>query len=125
MFSHNILRINDSQTHPNPLIYFISSLKSSSRSQQATKKAEEILFRVAAIGTIHFLHLSFLVYPIMKKNGLKVKSLKEHAWNPVFAGRNFNAGEVIELVLTGRNGAWAHEGYIVSVMLHELSHCLK
>ena len=36
---------------------------------------------------------------LCKENHLYANSFEEHGWNPVFGGRNWNAGEVIESVL--------------------------
>jgi hypothetical protein len=40
-----------------------------------------------------------------------------------FIGRNFNAGEVIQLVLKSRSGAWLPFRHVQMVMMHELAHC--
>lgn len=37
--------------------------------------------------------------PLMRETGISVRSFEEVNYNRVFAGRNWNAGEVIELVL--------------------------
>lgn len=50
-------------------------------------------------------------------------ALAEHEWNPEFAGRNFNAGELIELVLRGKSGQWLPFRHVQLVMMHELAHC--
>lgn len=50
-------------------------------------------------------------------------ALAEHEWNPEFAGRNFNAGELIELVLRGKSGQWLPFKHVQLVMMHELAHC--
>lgn len=52
-------------------------------------------------------------------------SLEEYAPNPEFIGRNFNAGEVIQLVLKTRAGAWLPFRSVVMVMMHELAHCVQ
>jgi DNA-dependent metalloprotease WSS1 len=104
-----MLRLNDNGKHPNHLIYFISCHPN--QSQQEKEKSTEILNRIAAI-----------VYPVMKSQGLLVKSLKEHEYNSVFAGRNFNSGEVVELVLRDKRGNYVPEEFVLQVMLHELSH---
>lgn len=59
----------------------------------------------------------------MKSHYINVMSLEEYASNPEFAGRNFNAGEVIQLVLRTRNGAWLPFRHVQMVMVHELAHC--
>jgi hypothetical protein len=59
----------------------------------------------------------------MKANHTAVMALAEHEWNPEFAGRNFNAGELIELVLRGKSGQWLPFKHVQLVMMHELAHC--
>ncbi|BGP23103.1 WLM domain containing protein [Rhodotorula toruloides] len=60
--------------------------------------------------------------PIMKEWGFGVNSLIEHEWNPTFAGRNWNAGEIIEIVLRRRDGSFAPYQFLLYVMCHELAH---
>ena len=43
--------------------------------------------------------LAAVFEPLMRETGISVRSLEEANYNRVFAGRNWNAGEVIELVL--------------------------
>ena len=45
----------------------------------------------------------------MKQHGIIVKSLMEHEFNNEFLGRNFDAGEVVELVLRNRRGSFAYD----------------
>ncbi|KAK7741478.1 hypothetical protein SLS63_001033 [Diaporthe eres] len=52
-----------------------------------------------------------------------IKPLKEYEPNPEFVGRNFNAGEIIQLVLKARSGHWLPFNYVQMVMMHELAHC--
>ena len=60
----------------------------------------------------------------MKEQHISVMSLEEYEPNPEFAGRNFNAGEVIQLVLKSRlTGRWLPFEYVQMVMMHELAHC--
>ncbi|KAK7951981.1 WLM domain containing protein [Apiospora aurea] len=60
----------------------------------------------------------------MKKNHLSVMSLEEYEPNREFVGRNFNAGEVIQLVLKSPStGRWLPFHYVQMVMMHELAHC--
>ena len=87
----------------------------------------------------------------MRELGISVRSLEEAKWNGVFAGRNWNAGEVIEIVLRRPNGSFAPLRWLVRqiqalsfvdyapsfrfdqnfdnrcsqiyVMAHELAHC--
>ncbi|KAF3902573.1 hypothetical protein ABW21_db0207306 [Orbilia brochopaga] len=59
----------------------------------------------------------------MKKHFLYVMALEEFPPNREFWGRNFNGGEVIQLVLKSpHNGMWLPMPMIQSVMLHELAH---
>ncbi|KAL1602465.1 hypothetical protein SLS60_005881 [Paraconiothyrium brasiliense] len=92
---------------PNAHINFIRPLPG-----PTAKSAEEILNRVAAI-----------CYPFMKSNMILVQALEEFPFNREFVGRNFNAGEVIQLVLRDRNGMWLPQRMIEMVMVHELAHC--
>jgi len=56
----------------------------------------------------------------MKKNYINVRSLEEYEPNREFVGRNFNAGEVIQLVLKcTRTGKWLPFNYVQMVMMHE------
>ena len=51
-------------------------------------------------------------------------SLEEFPPNREFVGRNFNAGEVIQLVLKSPStGRWLPFEYVQMVMMHELAHC--
>lgn len=60
------------------------------------------------------------VVPVMKEHHLSVMSLEEYEPNPEFVGRNFNAGEVIQLVLKARfTGRWLPFEYVQMVMMHE------
>lgn len=62
--------------------------------------------------------------PIMKEHHLSVTSLEEFPPNREFVGRNFNAGEVIQLVLKSpSSGRWLPFRYVQMVMMHELAHC--
>jgi len=56
----------------------------------------------------------------MKEHHLSVMSLEEYEPNAEFVGRNFNAGEVIQLVLKARfTGHWLPFDYVQMVMMHE------
>lgn len=62
--------------------------------------------------------------PIMREHHLSVMSLEEYEPNREFVGRNFNAGEVIQLVLKSpTTGRWLPFQYVQMVMMHELAHC--
>lgn len=100
-------RINERTQRPNALINFIRTIPG-----PTSTTAEQILNRVAAI-----------CYPFMKANMVLVQVLEEFPYNNEFVGRNFNAGEVIQLVLRDRNGKWLPQRMVEMVMVHELSHC--
>jgi hypothetical protein len=55
----------------------------------------------------------------MREHHLSVMSLEEYEPNPEFVGRNFNAGEVVQLVLKARSGHWLPFNYVQMVMMHE------
>ncbi|KAG8630629.1 hypothetical protein KVT40_002248 [Elsinoe batatas] len=78
------LRLNEKHLHPNPRITFIKPLPSLS----TTPLAELFLQKIAA-----------QCYPIMKAHSLSITTLEEFPPNREFWGRNFNGGEVIQLVL--------------------------
>ncbi|KAF9770728.1 hypothetical protein IL306_011670 [Fusarium sp. DS 682] len=60
----------------------------------------------------------------MRENYLYVTSLEEYEPNREFVGRNFNAGEVVQLVLKSPStGRWLPFNYVQMVMMHELAHC--
>ncbi|EPS45672.1 hypothetical protein H072_333 [Dactylellina haptotyla CBS 200.50] len=100
-------RLNEKVQRPNKHINFIKPLEGPDKAI-----AQDILERVAAV-----------VYPIMKKHVLYVMALEEFPPNREFWGRNFNGGEVIQLVLKNpHNGMWLPMPMIQSVMLHELAH---
>ncbi len=62
----------------------------------------------------------------MKANHLAIMSLEEYEPNPEFVGRNFNAGEVIQLVLKAPfTGHWLSFRTVQMVMMHELAHCVQ
>jgi hypothetical protein len=100
-------RLNERTQRPNALINFIRTIPGPS-----SPTAENILNRVAAV-----------CYPFMKANMILVQALEEFPYNTEFVGRNFNAGEVIQLVLRDRNGRWLPQRMVEMVMVHELAHC--
>lgn len=66
------------------------------------------------------------MHPIMKANHLSITSLEEYEPNREFVGRNFNAGEVIQLVLRAPySGHWLSFRSVQMVMIHELAHCAQ
>lgn len=100
-------RLNERTQRPNPNINFIRT-----RPGPTSSTAEQILNRVAAI-----------CYPFMKSASIYVQALEEFPFNTEFVGRNFNAGEVIQLVLRDRQGRWLPQKTVEMVMVHELAHC--
>jgi len=101
-------RINERVKRPNALINFIKPLEGPDKAL-----AQDFLERVAAI-----------CYPIMKENHIVVMALEEYLPNPEFIGRNFNAGEVIQLVLKApHTNQWLPFKHVQMVMMHELAHC--
>ncbi|KAH0368608.1 WLM domain-containing protein, partial [Aureobasidium melanogenum] len=101
-------RINERKKRPNALINFIKPLETPDKAL-----AQVFLERVAAI-----------CYPIMKQNHIVVMALEEYPPNPEFIGRNFNAGEVIQLVLKApHTNQWLPFKHVQMVMMHELAHC--
>ncbi len=56
----------------------------------------------------------------MREHHLYVMSLEEYEPNREFVGRNFNAGEIIQLVLKSQlTGRWLPFEYVQMVMMHE------
>ncbi|KAJ9157800.1 WLM domain-containing protein [Pleurostoma richardsiae] len=103
-----IQRINAKKSQPNERIVFIKPLKGPDEAV-----AQEFLERIAA-----------QCLPIMKEHLLSVMTLEEYEPNREFVGRNFNAGEVIQLVLKSPStGHWLPFNYVQMVMMHELAHC--
>ncbi|KAH9879758.1 hypothetical protein J1614_001781 [Plenodomus biglobosus] len=100
-------RLNERTQRPNAHINFIRTLPGPSSST-----AEHILNRVAAV-----------CYPFMKMHTILVQALEEYPYNREFVGRNFNAGEVIQLVLRDARGRWLPQRMVEMVMVHELAHC--
>ncbi|KAH8930075.1 WLM-domain-containing protein [Atractiella rhizophila] len=101
-------RINEREANPNKHFAFISEQKGWPNAEEARK----ILRALVA-----------LFNPVMKEHGLWVTSLDEHEWNPQWAGKNWNAGEKIELVIRRPNGVFLPPQMLVFVMCHELAHC--
>lgn len=103
-----IQRINAKKSQPNPQIMFIKPLKGPDEAI-----AQDFLERIAA-----------QCLPIMKEHHISVMSVEEYEPNREFVGRNFNAGEVIQLVLKSPStGRWLPFHYVQMVMMHELAHC--
>ncbi|KAK4152424.1 kelch repeat-containing protein 3 [Chaetomidium leptoderma] len=106
-----IQRLNAKRSQPNDRIVFIKPLKGPGHDI-----AQDFLERIAA-------QCCKCNLPIMREHHLSVMSLEEYEPNPEFVGRNFNAGEVIQLVLKARSGHWLPFNYVQMVMMHELAHC--
>ncbi|RFU72032.1 hypothetical protein TARUN_10230 [Trichoderma arundinaceum] len=105
-----IQRINAKKSQPNPHIIFIKPLKG-----RDEPIAQDFLERIAA-----------QCLPVMRKHHIHVMSLEEFPPNREFVGRNFNAGEVIQLVLKSPgSGRWLPFNYVQMVMMHELAHCAQ
>ncbi|CAK7265031.1 hypothetical protein SEPCBS119000_001303 [Sporothrix epigloea] len=104
-----IQRLNARRSQPNPHIVFIKPLKGPDE-----EIARQFLERIAA-----------QCVPIMREHSLSVMTLEEYEPNREFVGRNFNAGEVIQLVLKaqGAGHRWLPFQYVQMVMMHELAHC--
>ncbi|QSZ29238.1 hypothetical protein DSL72_003750 [Monilinia vaccinii-corymbosi] len=101
-------RINAKRTQPNSHIVFIKPITGPDESQ-----SQEFLERIAAQCS-----------PIMNKHRLSVASLEEYPPNLEFWGRNFNNGEVIQLVLKSPStGRWLPFKFVQMAMMHELAHC--
>lgn len=100
------LRLNDKDTSRNPYINFVTALPGS-RQEEALRRLQQ---------------LAAMVKPLMKDQGFHINSLEEFEHNQEFAGRCWNNGEVIELVLTIANGSWMPLQYVLYVFCHELAH---
>lgn len=101
-------RINSKKSTPNKNIVFIKPRPGPDQSM-----SQDYLERIAA-----------QCVPIMNKNFLSVVSLEEYEPNFEFWGRNFNHGEVIQLVLKSpTTGRWLPFKFVQMVMMHELAHC--
>ncbi|KAB8343122.1 hypothetical protein FH972_022715 [Carpinus fangiana] len=104
----NILRLNQRSLHPNERVVFIKALPG-----PGSDTGEDFLKRLAA-----------QCFPIMRDHHLSVTTLEEYEPNREFLGRNFNAGEVIQLVLKSHSGRWLPFRHVQMVMMHELAHCM-
>ncbi|PSR92251.1 WLM domain-domain-containing protein [Coniella lustricola] len=109
-----IQRLNARKSQPNERIVFIKPLKGSHEAV-----AQDFLERIAA-----------QCLPIMKEHHLSLTTLEEYEPNREFVGRNFNNGEIVQLVLRSRssssdNPRWLPFHYVQMVMMHELAHCVQ
>lgn len=100
-------RLNERTQRPNTFINFIKPLPGPDQ-----ELAQDFLERIAAI-----------CYPVMRAHHISVMTLEEHIPNREFVGRNFNAGEVIQLCLKSLDGRWLSFRTVQMVMMHELAHC--
>lgn len=100
------LRLNDKDTTRNPYINFVTALPGP-RHDQALHRLQQ---------------LAAMVKPLMKDQAFHINSLEEFEHNAEFAGRCWENGEVIELVLTNANGTWIPLQYVLFVFCHELAH---
>ncbi|KIX05965.1 uncharacterized protein Z518_03939 [Rhinocladiella mackenziei CBS 650.93] len=108
----NTLRLNHQKSsHPNDRIVFIKPLPRPPSDQASYDLADTFLHAIAA-----------QCLPIMKNHYLSVTTLEEYEPNPEFIGRNFNNGEIIQLVLRSKSGAWVPFNMVQMVMMHELAH---
>lgn len=108
----NTLRLNHAlSSHPNDRIVFIKPLPRPPTDKVSYDSADTFLRAIAA-----------QCLPIMKKHHLAVTTLAEHEPNREFIGRNFNNGEIIELVLRTHAGGWVSFLMVQMVMMHELAH---
>ncbi|EMD34058.1 hypothetical protein CERSUDRAFT_97984 [Gelatoporia subvermispora B] len=103
------IRLNERETNPNPHVNFIIALPA--EDEVSREEARQLLRALAA-----------QVRPVMKAHGFTVNSLEEYECNKVFAGRNWNNGEVIELVLRNANGQYLPVSWLLSTLCHELAH---
>ncbi|EAU85321.2 hypothetical protein CC1G_07591 [Coprinopsis cinerea okayama7 len=102
------LRINETESNPNPHINFITALPSVPEIQQES---------------LHVLRaLAAQVRPVMKSHGFVINSFEEYEYNSVFAGRNWNNGETVEIVLRRPGGDFYPTSWLMSTLCHELAH---
>jgi hypothetical protein len=108
----NTLRLNHQKSsHPNDRIVFIKPLPRPPLQRASHDLADTFLRAIAA-----------QCLPIMKDHHLSVTTLEEHEPNREFVGRNFNNGEIIQLVLRSGGGGWLPFHVVQMVMMHELAH---
>ncbi|EIN09691.1 WLM-domain-containing protein [Punctularia strigosozonata HHB-11173 SS5] len=102
------IRLNERESNPNPHINFITALPTSSPSQE---DAMQLLRALAA-----------QVKPVMKAHGFMINSFEEYEYNAVFAGRSWNNGETVEIVLRRPDGSFYPSSWLMSTLCHELAH---
>jgi hypothetical protein len=125
-----IQRLNAKKSQPNPHIVFIKPLKGSDEKiaqdflERIAAQCRKLLFQQTSLSTLFM--LTKRKVPVMRKHHIHVMSLEEFPPNREFVGRNFNAGEVIQLVLKSPgSGRWLPFNYVQMVMMHELAHCAQ
>lgn len=101
------LRLNDPDTSRNKNINYVTALPQYADCEQARHR---------------LLQLAAQVHPVMKAHGFQINSLEEFEWNREFAGRNWNNGETVELVLRRQDGSFAPLQWVLMVFCHELAH---
>ncbi|KZV97438.1 WLM-domain-containing protein [Exidia glandulosa HHB12029] len=106
-------RLNEREVNPNNFINFIVPLPARDEDY-----ARELLRALAA-----------QVKPVMKAHGYTVNSFEEarrdtehYKHNTVFLGRNWNAGETIEIVLRRAGGSFWPTNSLLDTLCHELAH---
>ncbi|KIM33246.1 hypothetical protein M408DRAFT_326031 [Serendipita vermifera MAFF 305830] len=104
-------RFNPTEANPNPHVSFITPLKTGDEGTESV-----------ALGILKA--LAAQVRPIMKKHGLEITSFEEYEHNSVFLGRNWNNGEVVEIVLRRGDGSFYSTPHLINVLCHEMSHIL-
>ncbi|PFH52957.1 hypothetical protein AMATHDRAFT_73782 [Amanita thiersii Skay4041] len=102
-------RLNQAESNPNPHINFITALPAST--PEDAEAARQLLRALAA-----------QVRPVMKSHGFVINSFEEYEHNSVFAGRNWNSGETVELVLRRQDGLFLPTYWLMSTLCHELAH---
>ncbi|BGO89224.1 hypothetical protein NBRC10512_005943 [Rhodotorula toruloides] len=103
----NFLRLNERTRRPSDRVNFIESCG-------ADSEPEEVIRRLEALVS--------LFHPILEQHDLRIGRLTDAQHNTGWAGRNWAAGEHVELVLRTRSGVWLDEGRLVRLMCHELAH---
>ncbi|KAH7341715.1 WLM domain-containing protein [Rhizoctonia solani] len=106
-------RLNTKTSSPNPYFNFITVLPSfiNAPGIPSQDEAQKLLQALAA-----------QVRPVCKKHGFNVNSFEEYEYNTVFLGRNWNAGETIEIVLRRSDGSFHNIQHLIQVVCHELAH---
>ncbi|CAL1716689.1 unnamed protein product [Somion occarium] len=103
------VRLNEKEPNPNPHINFITPLPIGDST--AEEDARQLLRALAA-----------QVKPVMRSHGFVVNSFEEYEYNKVFAGRNWNNGETVEVVLRNAIGTYYPTSWLMSTLCHELAH---